>query len=714
MKTVTGFTGSNRPARQARPADPPGRSARRVLVLESDSLNSILADPKIFLKRPTKPLKMNKILKWILRIFLGLIVVVILFVVGILAYVAVNNKQKEKSAEKLRVGPADKIEVDGLAFRDLNKSGTLDPYEDFRVPVDVRVEDVLSQMSVEEKSGMMLHPFLFEFDGESAFPGAGFAKILANPMDFILNKQIRHVTSSLGTKDAAVHARWQNGIQEIAEHSRLGIPMTVSTDPRHSVKSGAAITMDAFSRWPDPLGFGAIGDSALMVEFGRIAAQEYRAVGIHTALSPMADMATEPRWGRISGTFGEDVDLVTRLTVAYINGFQGDSLSNTSVTCMTKHFPGGGPQDDGWDPHFKYGTDQAYPGNNFDHHLIPFIAAIKAGTAQMMPYYGVPAGLTSEDVGFAFNKEIIAGLLQDELKYEGVVCTDWFVITSTKFLGITFFQATDHGVEHLKNIDKVEKALNAGIDQFGGENIPDHMIELVQTERIPEERLNKSVRKLLKIKFELGLFENPYVDEEQAQKICNSEPFNQAGKEAILKSMILLTNQENNGEQTLPLSEGLNVYLVDIDFVTASRYARVVSDMDKADAILMRLNTPYEARDGIMESIFHQGSLEFQPDSLQSILSVLQTRPTIVGLYLDRPAVIPEIAEQAAAIIGHFGTSDEALLDMIFGWAEPTGKLPFEMPSSTLAVEAQKEDMPYDSEAPLFPFGHGLNYQNPE
>ena len=655
---------------------------------------------------------MTKKLKWILRILLGLIIIAILLVAENIAYRLISVKLKDKSAEKKLTGNVQLIEDGGLFFRDLNKNESLDPYEDFRLPVDIRVEDILSQMTLEEKAGMMLHPFLFAVDSLQTEPGSKLFGLFSSPMDVILNREIRHVTSSLGTRNAAVHARWQNKIQKIAEQSRLGIPVTVSSDPRHSSQIGPAIVMDAFSRWPDQLGFAAIGDSALVVNFGRIAAQEYRAVGIHTALHPMADLATEPRWARISGTFGEDAQLSAKLTAAYIRGFQGDSLTSSSVSCMTKHFPGGGPQKDGWDPHFKYGTDQIYPGNNFNYHLIPFKAAIEAGTAQMMPYYGIPVGQSGEDVGFAFNKEMITGLLQDKLGYKGIVCSDWSIITSFKFMGFTVFQAMDHGVEHLKNINKVEKALNAGIDQFGGEYEPAHIINLVKEGRITEERIDRSVRKLLKLKFELGLFDNPFVDEESAGKICNNEEFRAAGKDAMIRSMVLLTNRENEGVKTLPLSSNIRIYVMGIDPAIASRYATVVTEYNDADVVLMRLNAPFEPRKGFMESIFHQGSLEFSPDSLQSILSVLQTKPTVVGIYLDRPAVIPEIVEHADALVAHFGTTDETLLDIIFGLAKPTGRLPFEMPSSTTAVEEQLEDVPFDSRNPVFPFGYGLGYDD--
>ena len=155
-------------------------------------------------------------------------------------------------------------------------------------------------------------------------------------------------------------------------------------------------------------------------------------MGIRVALHPQIDLATEPRWARISGTFGEDAELTAALAVAYIEGFQGPQLGPNSVACMTKHFPGGGPQNEGLDPHFEFQRGQVYPGNNFDYHLIPFEAAIAAGTASIMPYYGVPVDQTDENVAMSFNKAIITGLLREKYGYDGVVCTDWGLITGVQ------------------------------------------------------------------------------------------------------------------------------------------------------------------------------------------------------------------------------------------------------------------------------------------
>ena len=259
-----------------------------------------------------------------------------------------------------------------------------------------------------------------------------------------------------------------------------------------------------------------------MREFADIARQEYLAVGLRVGLHPQIDLATEPRWGRISGTFGEDADLTSRLAAAYIRGFQGGALGPRSVAMMTKHFPGGGPQKDGDDPHFPWGREQVYPGSNFEYHLAPFRAAIEAGTSQMMPYYGMPVGTEYEEVGFGYNRSVITGILRDELHFDGIVCTDWGLVSGVTDLGDVGFDlgeigaAKAWGVEHLDREERVRKIIEAGVDQLGGEHCPELVVRLVKSGKVAEARIDESARRLLREKFVLGLFDDPYVDESEA------------------------------------------------------------------------------------------------------------------------------------------------------------------------------------------------------
>lgn len=644
----------------------------------------------------------------------GIVLVgVALLVVALVAYVYVRRTGPDRTAREKMTAPPPTLTVDEHTFRDLNKNGVLDPYEDARRPVQERVDDLLARMTLEEKAGTMMHPFqVIGEEGALADPFAPLAMAGPTAYDAIFNRHITHV-AVMGA-DAARHmAAWTNRMQRLAERTRLGIPLSFSSDPRHSYHDEpvlATVTTEAFSRWTDPIGFGAIDDSAFTASFGRIAAREYRAVGFHTALHPMADLATEPRWGRIQGTFGEDAERVATLTAAYVRGVQGEQLGPRSVATMTKHFSGGGPQEDGWDPHFKYGAAQVYPGDRFDYHLIPFRSAIEAGTAAMMPYYGIPVDQTSENVGFSFNRKLITGLLRDSLGYDGIVCTDWNLIEPITLLGFTVMEAKDHGVEHLSPREKTLKALRAGVDQFGGESTPDHVVALVRDGVVPEARLDTSVRRLLRLKFALGLFDDPYVDPQRADSIAGNDAFRQAGYESQLRSTVLLTNTEVDDRPILPLQPGTKLFLQGVDAAVAASYGEVVRRPDEADVALVRLDAPYDPRDGILERMIHQGRLHYTDEDLAPVREVMRAVPTIVAVYLERPAILTPLVNDAAALLAEFNVSDEALLDVVFGRHAPTGTLPFELPSSTEAVERQHEDVPYDSEEPLFSFGHGLRY----
>ncbi len=599
-----------------------------------------------------------------------------------------------------------RLTEDGITFRDLNKNGKLDVYEDPRRPIDERVEDLLKQMTLEEKAGLMFQTMIGMNKDGTILEKTGIFPL--PPTSDMLARRLMNHFNILQGSDPRPMAIWHNSIQKMAEMTRLGIPVTISTDPRHAFSNNplAGLMAGSFSQFPEPTGLAATRDPELVQQFADIARQEYLAVGIRLALHPMADLATEPRWCRVNGTFGEDADLNAQMTAAYIRGFQGKSIGRESVACMTKHFPGGGPQKDGEDAHFPYGREQVYPGNNFGYHLKPFEAAFAAGTSQIMPYYGMPEGTQYEEVGFSFNKEIITGLLRGKYGFDGVVCTDWGLLTSMKILGREVMPARAWGVEHLSLAERARKILDAGVDQFGGEACPEVIVQLVREGKVSEERIDQSVRRLLREKFRLGLFDNPYLDVDAAEKIVGQAEFRQAGELAQRKSIVLLKNEK----QTLPLKDGLKIYVENIQPETIAKYGQVVQDIAQADIAILRLSSPFEKRKGMMESYFHAGDLDFKDPEKSRILNILNRVPTIVDIYLERPAVIPEIAEKSAALLGNFGANDGAVLDIIFGKFEPQGKLPFELPSSMDTVRKQKEDLPHDSENPLFPFGHGLCY----
>ena len=597
-------------------------------------------------------------------------------------------------------------------YRDLNKNGKMDVYEDKSQPIEKRINDLLGQMTLEEKAGtMFINGAKVNDDGSiEDKPASGMFAFVPNALRIIQGKKMNHFNLwAVPSPDAL--AKWYNSMQKYVEDStRLGIPITIASDPRnHFSNQIFAMAAVGFSQWCEPLGLAAIGDEKLTRQFADISRQEYLAVGIRESLHPQIDLATEPRWPRISGTFGEDAQLSAKMAKAYILGYQGEKLGPNSVATMTKHFSGGGPQKDGLDPHFPFQKGQVYPGKNFNYHMIPFEAAFEVHTAAIMPYYGIPVGQTSEDVAMSFNKDIITGLLRNKYKFDGVVCTDWGLITDAK-MGPVVWPARAWGVEKLSEEERVKKVIDAGVDQFGGESCPEHIIKLVKDGKLTEVRINESVKRLLRQKFELGLFDNPFVDEGNVTKVFTNAEFKKMADESQRRSITLLKNEKN----VLPLKQNsLKIYVKNIDAKVAAQYGSVVSKPEEADMAIVRLNTPYYPVESpiMMARMFHHGDLDFKGKEKDSILQILKAVPTIVDINLDRPAVIPEISAAAKGLLADFGASDAAVLDVIFGKAKPGGKLPFELPSSMDAVRNQKEDLPYDSKDPLYKFGFGLSYK---
>jgi beta-glucosidase len=649
----------------------------------------------------------GNILKFIGFAFAGIVAIILIGI--LLIYMESSNEAKQLA--KLAGQEANILTVNGYSFRDLNKNGQIDIYEDSRASTDNRVNDLVNQMNLEEKAGLMFITMAaMNADGslsESKTITNPFSLILESNSSMVLMKKMNHFNTMQSPSPEAM-IKWNNNMQKLAERTRLGIPVTLATDPRHGVPNapGASIYTCFFSNWCSPLGLAAAGDTLLTRAFGDIARQEYIAVGFHLSLSPMADLATEPRWARINGTFGEDAELSAKMTKAYIQGFQGDSITSQSVECMVKHFSGGGPQKDGIDAHFPPGK-QAYPGNNFDYHLIPFVkGAFAAHVSQVMPYYGIPVGQTNEDVGFGYNKQIITGLLRDTYHFEGIICTDWALVSDFKVFGMILKPASAHGVENLSKEERVAKIIDAGCDMLGGETLTDVLTGLVKKGRISEDRINVSVRRILREKFKLGLFDDPYLKVENAS-IVGSEKFREKGLESQRRSLVLLKN-----ENILPLKSTTKVYLEGFDEKESEEYDGVKTSLKEAEVVVVKLKTPYRSGSGkyLMEKIFHQGSLDFPVKEKAKLLKLIQSKPTITIMNLERPAVFHEINAGSKAVIADFCSQDDIILDLIFGKFKPTGKLPFELPSSMESVLKQKEDLPYDSENPLYSYGFGLSY----
>lgn len=585
---------------------------------------------------------------------------------------------------------------------DLPEGADARPWFDTTRSADERLALLLADMTLAEKAGQLFHAMI------TAGPGGTLAEAqpafgLPSNEEVVGDLHLTHF-NLFGAQDSASDiARWHNALQTRARETRLGIPITISTDPRNhfSDNPGAAILSGPFSKWPETLGLAAIRDADLVRRFADIARQEYTAVGIRVALHPQVDLTTEPRWARQLQTFGEDAKLTAELGAAYIRGFQGDALGAASVATMTKHFPGGGPQKDGEDPHFAYGREQVYPGGRFDEHLIPFEAAFAAGTSQIMPYYGMPIGTEHAEVGFAFNKSVITGLLREHYGFDGIVCADWGVLNDRPIMGHPY-PARAWGLEHLSPLERLVEAMDAGVDQFGGEFCPELVIEAVDAGRLSEERLDVSVRRLLREKFTLGLFDDPFVDVAAADAVVGNDAFRDAGEKAQRASITVLSNS------VLPLARGTRLYVEGIAPEVAAEYGTVVDRPEDADAAILRLHAPYDLRGTPFEDHFHAGSLDFSDDVLAHVREVAASVPTVVDVFLDRPAILEPIVEVAAAVTANWGASPAALLDVLTGAATARGRLPFDLPRSTAAIEASRSDVPFDTADPLFRFGHGL------
>ena len=685
------------------------------------------------------------------------------------------------------------LTVDRYAFKDLNRNGSLDPYEDWRLPARERAEDLARRMSIEQIAGLML------YSGHQRIPGGGFRggdtyngksqeesgaqswELTDQQQKFLAEDNLRHVLITT-VENPEVAARWNNNVQAFVEGLGLGIPANNSTDPRHEAASDEEFTMGAggvISRWPGSLGLAASFDPQLVEEFGTIASIEYRALGLATALSPQVDLATDPRWYRFPGTFGENPKLATDMARAYVDGFQSSSPETAtaggwgfeSVNAMVKHWPGGGSGEGGRDAHYGFGKFAVFPGDNLEMHKIPFLEGafrLTGGTekaAAVMPYYTIsfnqdPGG---DNVGNAFSNYFITEQLRNRHGYDGVICTDWGVTRPDA--GMAVFGQTPWGVEALTVSERHYRILMAGCDQFGGNNDAQPVLEAYQMgvvehgESFMRARFETSARRLLTNIFQVGLFENPYLNVSNSTAIVGNPEFMQAGYDAQLRSLVLLKNED----EILPLKQNTKVYIPQ-RFVPpsqsffgpvipgrwespmkrelASKYVELVDSPEEADAAIVVITSPINGRTaGYQTEDAEAGGNGFFPISLQygsytafearnpsiggdaregdvlnrsykdktvlahnhtDLTLIQQTRaemkdkPVIVVLKLSNPTVVSEFESDVQGLLINFNVSDQAVMDILTGKTEPSGLLPLQMPASMLEVETQFEDVPLD------------------
>lgn len=576
----------------------------------------------------------------------------------------------QKDGKTLGYSPASGVKiltVDGLKFKDLNRNGKLDKYEDWRLPARERAIDLAHQLSIEEIAGLMLYsahqaiPANEQGFGAGTYNGLPLSKSGAKASDisdaqrtFLTNDYLRHVLITT-VQSPRIAAEWNNNVQALCEGIGHGIPANNSSDPRNGTTSNTEYNAGAggsISLWPGQLGLAATFDPDVVKEFGRIASHEYRALGIATALSPQIDIASEPRWSRVNGTFGEDANLAVDMARAYCDGFQSSEDSNGgwgmfSVNAMVKHWPGGGPEEGGRDAHFDYGKYAVYPGNNFQTMLRPFVDGafkLNDGTgmaASVMPYYTISYGQnggSGSNRGNSYNKYLITDLLRNKYGFDGVVCTDWMITADVS--GVSKFEGKCWGVENLSVAQRHYEILKAGVDQFGGNNDKEPVLKaynMWKDEFGPasaRQRFESSAVRLLVNIFRTGLFENPYLDPEQSAKVVGNAKYMRAGYDAQVKSIVMLKNHGN----VLPLkNKKLKVYVpkrfvkgvpdwwgnnpgdkteypVNLDIV--KKYYTVVDSPEEADFSLVFIESP-NGGTGYSDEDVKNGGNGYVPISLQ-------------------------------------------------------------------------------------------------
>ena len=589
------------------------------------------------------------------------------------------------------------IMKDGLPFKDLNKNGVVDIYEDWRLNVNDRAKDLAAKMSIEQIAGLMLYsahqaipmPVAGMFKatyGGKAFQesGAKASDLTDQQIAFLSKDNLRHVLIT-SVENPIVSSTWNNNVQKLVEKIGLGIPSNNSSDPRNGANKNTEYNAGSggtISQWPEELGLAATFEPAITKKFGSIASKEYRALGITTALSPQIDLATEPRWNRFVGTFGEDPALATDMSRAYVDGFQTspkavdkyNGWGNYSVNAMVKHWPGGGPEEAGRDGHFAYGKFAVYPGKNFQTHLRTFINGafkLEGSTkkaAAVMPYYTISVNQdikNGENVGNGFSKYIVTDLLRNKYQYDGVVCTDWG-ITGNEGPKPDIFAGKSWGVEKLTIAERHYKVMMAGVDQFGGNNDAKPVLEAYQMgvkdhgEAFMRKHFEQSAVRLLLNMFRVGLFENPYLDPQESMHIVGKPEFMKAGYEAQLKSIVLIKNQN----KTLPIAKGKTVFIpkrttpagvnffgqpspekteYPINLELVKKYYTVTDDPTKADFAIVFIKSPVSG--GYSRADREAGGTGYVPISLQ-LKDYTATDARVHSIAAGDPVVDPTITDR--------------------------------------------------------------------
>ncbi len=612
------------------------------------------------------------------------------------------------------------IEADGYRFIDLNGNGELDVYEDWRQDAQTRANDLVSQMTAREKIAQMQHPtYLPRADG--SIPSYLEKWCKTEGVGMLLIRELNSVEAA---------ATSMNTIQEFAEGSRLGIPVLVSMDSVHGLSyvTGATVT-------PHNLAMAATRNEELVVKLAEIAREEHIAIGVRMTLSPEADIASEPRWGRVMETFGEDPDLVTRMVTAQVIAFQNgaDGLNTGSIVACMKHFPGAGPQMDGKDTSPIISSEEM-----MRIHLKPYYAALEANIASIMPYYSVPLALDMENSAIG-SKATLQDLLRSEMGFEGIIQTDWGMIWA-----IQEALGTMTGEEVSDEEAILIGVTQSRVDGIGGESIRliDYMEEYTVDGKIDEAILTAAAARIVKVKFEMGVFENPYCDVEHAVSFVGNEESQALSLQAAREAMTLLKNDGilpldasatqtilvagpragdmdslvggwSSSQKGLSIAEALAEYAGENTKVIyeADHLERIGQLAEEADLIIVSVGEPSYQHD----PPWGYDTLEITP-SQQEILEVAKAsgKPIVTVMTGGRPYILTWCDENTNAVLAAYYPGSQggiAIAETLYGINNPTGKTPVQFPRDMQSVNNQQGDVSFDLENPLYDYGWGLSYE---
>jgi len=614
------------------------------------------------------------------------------------------------------------IEKDGYQFIDLNANGELDPYEDWRLDAEARADDLVGQMTLREKIAQMQHPtFLPRADGK--IPSYLNKWCQREGIGMLLIRELISVEAA---------ANSMNTIQEYAEASRLGVPVLVSMDSVHGLSYVTGATVTGHN-----LALAATRDEDLVVRLAEMAREEHIAIGVRMTLSPESDIASEPRWGRVMETFGEDPDLVTRMVraqiVAFQNGDQG--VNKDGIVACIKHFPGAGPQMDGKDTSPIVADEET-----LQIHLKPYYAAIEANVGSVMPYYSVPLALDMENSAIG-SKAALQDLLREQMGFTGIIQTDWGMIWA-----IQEGLGTMTGEEVSDDQAIIIGVTESRVDGIGGEsiNLISQMEDLVGQGKIDEDIISAAAKRIVLAKFQLGVFETPYVDVDYAVSFVGNEEHTALNLEAARKSMTLLKNDgilplTQNEEKTILVvgpragdmdslvggwsssQEGMTI--ADAVAYYAGENATVIYESDNveritelakdADLIIASVGEPSYQHD----PPWGYSTLEITPvqqEILDAVKAAAPETPIVTIVTGGRPYILTWCDENTNAILEAYYPGQQggiAIGETLFGLNNPTGKTPIQFPRDMDSVNDQSGDVSFDLENPLYDFGWGLSYE---